>query len=185
MKTLVTTFTKLSPINKIKFVTLLPIMCFAALVDKLVDLGVGIFQWARYVIKNYHRETVIVLIALLIIATPITLIIHVDRTVHNFHGATTAQAKKYVYTNCHEMTNTFIVAEDGCVRGYVRADDNNIDKLMVVIAEYNFSDEDLLIGWLSEFKKGDYSNAVSFHNYCWEMLDGEIGYAVALKGKYK
>ena len=185
MKTLVTTFRKLSNPNKIKFVALLPIMCLANLIDKLLDLGISIFQWARYVIKNYHREIVIVLIALLIIATPITLIIHVDRTVHNFNGYTKAQAEKYVYTNCHEMANNFIVADDGQVRGYVRADSKNIDKLMVVIAEYNFSDEDLLISWLSEFKKGDYSNAVDFHNYCWEELDGEVGYAVALKRKYK
>lgn len=185
MKTLVTTFKRLTPERRIKFVVLLPVMCLATLIDKVIDLSIVLYRWLTFIITEHWRELLVVAAAILIIATPITIIIHVDQTVPVYKGKTYAQAEKYVYVNCHEMANNFIVAEDNNVRGYVRADDTNIDRIIAVIAENDIRNGEQLITWLSEFRNGDYSNAVRFHNYCWEGLDGEIGYAVDLRAKYK
>lgn len=185
MNNLSTTFKKLSPANKIKFVVRLPFLCLITVIDGAVDLLAIVYDWTRRFLYRRWKEVIVVTLAIVVIAIPITVAIHVDQTVHTFKGATKAQAEKYVYTNCHEMANNFIIAEDKNVRGYVRADERNIDRLISVISQYRFSDRDLLISWLVEFKNGDYSNAVDFHNYCWEELDGEIGYATALKKQYR
>lgn len=185
MKTLVTTFKRLTPERRIKFVVLLPVMCLATLIDKVLDLSIVLFSWLRFVVTHHWRDILVVIAAVTIIATPIAVVTHIDQTVPVYMGGTYAQAETYVYINCHEMANNFIVAEDGNVRGYVRADDKNIDRLVAVIAENKISNGEQLITWLSEFRNGDYSNAVEFHNYCWNGLDGEVGYSVDLRTKYK
>ena len=185
MKTLLNTFNSLNLSGKIKFIVLFPTFCVAELLANLVDLSLNAVNAVRYLFKNCRRQVFIFLIIFLVVCSPITLFLHIDRTVPEFNGCTNFQAHRFVYRNCHEMANNFIVAEDGNVRGRVRADRKNIDTLMAVIAQYDFKDEDLLITWLAEFKKGDYSNAVYFHNYCWEELDGEVGYAVAIRRRYR
>lgn len=185
MNKLSTHFRRLSSLNKIKFIVLLPVLCFAMILDNIIDLLAYLFAWATNFFKERWQELLVVTSFVLAIVVPVLLCIHLLETVPNFKGRTQMQAEKYVYTNCHEMANNFIVAEDGDVRGYVRADDRNIDRIIAVIAEYRFEDDDLLIDWLTDFKDGDYSDAVNFHNHCWKKLDGEVGYAVDLRKKYK
>lgn len=185
MKTLVHTFNHLTPSRRIKFVIFLPVLCFAAVLDKVIDLAIMLVRWTSYFLANYWKDLLVILAAVAIIGAPIVTIVSIDQTVPVYRGKTYAQAEKYVYVNCHEMTNNFIVAEDGNIKGYVRADNTNIDRLIAVIAENNIANGDTLIQWLSEFRNGDYSNAVQFHNYCWNNLDGEVGYAVDLRDRYK
>lgn len=171
--------------TKVKFVVLLPIMCLASVVGNFIDVSAYILRWMSNFIKWNWKQLIILAVTAAIVATPIVSVIRFDQTVPRFKGETKAQAERYVYFNCHEMANNFIVAADGSVRGYVRADADNIDRIIAIVVEYGLSDEDKLIDWLLDFKNGDYSDAVAFHNYCWEKLDGEIGFASDLKNRYK
>lgn len=109
----------------------------------------------------------------------------VDETVPEFKGKFNYEAENYVYYYCHQMTNNFIKAEDNKIRGFVRADKKNIDRILKVLDEYSLENEDNLRNWLRSFENGDYHDAVNFHNYCWRQLDGEVGWAVDLKNRYK
>ncbi len=174
-------FKKLSPINKARFIIFSPLLILARVVDILIDIGAFVY-W--FVIR-WYREFLAITIVLLIIIVPTSIATYIDETVPTYKGTTKYTAEMYIYTNCHEMCNNFIVAEDGRVRGFVRADDNNIDKILTVIALYDIRDEDDIIKCLNEFRNGNYNSAVRLHNYCWMKLDGEVGYAIGLKDKYK
>ena len=133
----------------------------------------------------WWKEIVSVVVIVTCIVLPIYLATYIEETVPKFDGKYKYQAEAYVYTNCHEMANNFIVAEDNKVRGFVRADDKNIDRILAVIMEYELDDSEQLKTWLLELKNGNYSNAVAFHNYCWLELDGDVGWAIKLKDKFK
>lgn len=178
-------FKRLSTKDKIKFVMFLPIVSLAAILDSAIDISAFILRWVFNFVRWNWRALLIVTATVAIVALPIMTIVHIDQTVHTFDGKSALQAEQYVYRNCHEMANNFIVAEDGNVRGFVRADERNIDRLIATIVEYDVQDDDMLIGWLTSFKNGDYSDAVAFHNYCWNEIGGEVGYAVSLRDRYK
>lgn len=178
-------FKRLSVKDKVKFVLFLPLACLAIVLDSFVDTLAYIIRWVFNFFKWNWKEMTVLLVTVAIVAAPIMGVIHVTQTVHRFRGDDMSDAQRYVYQNCHEMANNFIVAEDGNIRGFVRADDDNIDRIVSVIVEYNLDDKDALIDWLMSFKEGDYSDAVNFHNYCWEELGGEIGFAVELRSKYR
>ena len=132
-----------------------------------------------------RKQVGYIAVAVICIMTGSFIVGYSEGTVCRFKGNSKLSAEKYVYTNCHQMANGFIVAQDGRVRGVVRADDTNIDRIIAVITEYDIDETGKLITWLIEFKNKDYSNAVNFHNYCWNMLDGEVGWAVELKEQYR
>ena len=185
MKKLQKHFNTYTTATKVKFVIVLPVLCLASVLGNLIDVLGYIIRWMWNFVRWNWKQLTVIAIAAVIVATPILTIIHIDQTVPRFRGESKEQAMTYVYTNCHEMTNNFIVAVDGSVRGHVRADDDNIDRILAIVVEYGFSDQSMLIEWLLQFKAGNYSEAVRFHNYCWEKLDGEIGYAEDLKNRYK
>lgn len=152
--------------------------------DAVDDLMIVLPQIVAYIKTNWRKLVRIAgLVAVIVLLVGGTY--RFDRTVPQFDGVTRYEAEMYVYRNCHWMTNNFIIAEDGKVDGKVFANDTNINRLMAVISEYHIAEHDMLIDWLSEFRKGDYSNAVEFHNYCWELLHGEVGYAENLKRRYR
>lgn len=185
MRKLRKNFKRLSIKDRLKFVMFLPLLCSMAIIDSGIDVLTFIVRWLVNFIKWNWRHIVVVTVAVIVVAIPIQTIVHIDQTVPKFRGHSDESAERYVYFNCHEMTNRFIVAEDGNIRGYVRADDNNIDRIISVIVEHDMNDQDILISWLMSFKDGDYSDAVAFHNYCWEELGGEVGYAIGLRDRYK
>lgn len=167
MNNLLTHFKRLSTLDKLKVIGLLPLAYLETLLTK------------------FWENTKIVMTVLIALLITVFIAIYVDKTVPVFNGASKTEIQNYVYHNCHEMANNFIVAKDGRIRGYVRADDRNIDRIVAVITKYTFEDGDRLIEWLTDFRNGDYSDAVDFHNYCWKKLDGEIGYAVDIRNRYK
>lgn len=174
-------FKKLSSIDKARFIIFFPLLILAGVLDTLIDIGAFVY-W--FVIR-WYRELLAITVVLLIIIVPTSIAVYIEETVPTFKGKTEYAAQMYVYTNCHEMCNNFIVAEDGRVRGFVRADDGNIDKILAVIARFDVKDKDDIIECLNEFRNSDYHSAVWLHNYCWTNLDGKVGYAVGLKEKYK
>lgn len=179
------TFKKLSPVNKCKFVLLLPIVCLATLVDKAIDLAEMIIRWTAHLVRWHWRELIVVAIAVACIVIPVVACVYIDQTVPRFRGNTVTQAEHYVYTNCHEMANNYIVAEDGAIRGLVRADERNIERIVSVVVEYDIPNKDILLQWLMEFKNGNFTHADAFHNHCWFYLDGEVGFAIDVKDRYK
>ena len=181
MKKLFNTFAKIPLRNKVKMVVLFPFILVLAMLEELADLILWLLD---VLVENvYYRWKEIVGITFLGIAFVVACIciIHWNMTVPTFRGNSVAEAEKYVYKYSHEMSNNYIEAEDGRVRGYVRADDENIKKLIEVIETYRIKDGNQLKSWLLEFKDDDYSNAVEFHNYCWTKLDGEVGWAIKLR----
>lgn len=131
--------------------------------------------------KNIVR--IVITVAVIVVA--VIIFCQVDETVPEFTGRFEYEAENYVYYYCHRMANNFIEAEDNQIRGYVRADKKNIARILDVLDKYSFQHEDNLRNWLRSFENGDYHDAVNFHNYCWKQLDGEVGWAVDLKNRYK
>ena len=167
--------------DKVACILIAPFAVAAGIISGTVNVVADVIVF----IRKYWAIIARLLVAVLLVAACIFAYIRFDRTVPKFDGGTDPVARGYVYSNCHKMANNFIVAEDGEVKGYVRADDNNIDRIIAVVMEYEFHDRDQLVTWLIELKNGNYSNAVEFHNYCWEKLDGKIGFAVELKSRYR
>lgn len=174
-------FKKLSPINKARFVIFFPLLILAGILDTLIAIGAFVYWF----VIQWYRELLAITVVLLILIIPSSIAVYIEETVPTFKGKTEYAAQMYVYTNCYEMCNNFIVAEDGRVRGIVRADNGNIDKILAVIARFDVKGKDDIIECLTEFRNGDYHSAVWLHNYCWTNLDGEVGYAIGLKEKYK
>lgn len=170
MNTLLRTLKRHPLLKKLAMISMLPLIYASFAFHRIKDFMT--INW---------KPVLSIVCTVLIINLPIAVFVHTERTVPTFKGDTYSEAKLFVYENCHEMANNFIVAEDNRVLGYVRADKRNIDRIIAVIVEYEFDDSDKLIKWLLAFKNGDYSSAVSFHNYCWRKLGGEVGYAVGLK----
>lgn len=174
-------FTHLSTIQKFEFILVSPILIVLLCLNVLLLIGT---KFSDYMLPRL-KQVMTILLIVAVLAIPIIGCTHWEGTVPEFRGIGEHSAEMYVYHNCHWMANNFIIAEDGQVYGYVRADEKNINRILSVLAEYDLDNEDKLIAWLTEFKNKDYSNAVDFHNYCWNMLNGNTGYAVDLKNKYK
>lgn len=79
----------------------------------------------------------------------------------------------------HEMTHTKVEAE---VRNrYVEITTDRVDALISAIGKTDWKDKDYLLENLNKWKSYDYSNSVDVHNYIWQLEDGEIGKATALR----
>lgn len=178
-------FKKLSTKERIRFICVFPFVLIAGVCEEITDILTKLIDVCYPIIKNHWKSILIYSTILLTGALIIFGTTYIDETVPDFRGSTKSDAEYYVYKNCHEMTNRYIVAEDGMRRGYVRADDKNIDKIVEVAVEYSLEDNILIINWLNEFSMGDYSNAVYFHNHCWVRLDGEVGFAEKLRRAYR
>lgn len=178
-------FKELSTKERIRFICTFPFLIMAALNETIAEVITDIIDIIYPRIKNRWKSILIYSATLLALVLIIFGTTYIDETVPDFRGSTKADAEYYVYKNCHEMTNRYIVAEDGRRRGYVRADDKNIDKIVDVAVRYSLDDNILLINWLNEFSMENYSNAVIFHNYCWVQLDGEVGFAEKLRREYR
>lgn len=124
-------------------------------------------------------------VAIVVIVFIVLIYFQIDETVPKFKGTMKYEAETYVYSYCHQMANNFIEAEDGKVRGFVRADKKNIDRILDVLNQYSLDDDKQIRQWLREFENGKYQNAVRFHNHCWNQLDGEVGWAIDLQDEYK
>lgn len=174
-------FKKLSSINKARFVIFFPLRILAGVVDTLMDIGAFVYKFVPQQCRKFLAISAVLLMPITVVST----IGYFDETIKTYEGRTESDAEMYVWMNCHEMCNNFIVAKDGRVRGFVRADKENIDKILSVLDQYDIEDEDKIIECLNEFRNGDYHSAVWLHNYCWTKLDGKVGYAVGLKDKYR
>ena len=86
-----------------------------------------------------------------------------------------------VYDVMHEMINTKIEAEDGLVWGEIEITPQQCDRVIKLINDGSYGDEERLLKMLNMWKKGDFSDAVAQHNYLWEILDGTVGKAKNLK----
>lgn len=178
---ILSTLNKVLTVENVKSAAALPLYGVAKLVDTLIDFSVKVLKNIR---KDFVGVGSIIATALCLVLVA-SVCVTVETTVPVFRGATKSEAEMFVYTNCHKMSNNFIVAEDGKVRGFVDAGDKNIDRILSVLAQYDIEEKDTIIDILSEFKRGDYRGALWLHNHCWEHLNGEKGYAIDLKPRYK
>ena len=181
MRKLLRRFKKLSLIEKTRFISFFPLLIIAYIFDKLIDIGAFVYWY----VTQQSREFLATVAIILIIVVPASIMGYFDETVPTYKGTAIYTAERYVYTNCHEMCNNFIISEDGKVRGFVRSDEENIDKIVSVVAQYDIDNGYKIIECLNEFRNDDYHSAVWLHNYCWTKLGGEVGYAIGLKDKYK
>ncbi|MGL5327956.1 MAG: DUF6241 domain-containing protein, partial [Peptostreptococcaceae bacterium] len=93
--------------------------------------------------------------------------------------------KKETILLIHHMSNTLIIAKDNNAKhGFESVNPGNI-KIAIEAVRSHMKDEKL-IKMLDRWNQGDFYNATIVHNYVWSMLNGEIGYAVAIdEGKVK
>lgn len=76
------------------------------------------------------------------------------------------------YDFVHQMSNNLIVASDGMVWGNKDVTLKNIDLGIEML-----SNDQYIVDELAKWKEGDFDNAAEVHNYCWRILEGNIGKA--------
>ena len=86
-----------------------------------------------------------------------------------------------IINEIHDMANTYIVADE--IRNKQVMTQDRIDFL---IEELNSTEEPTpntphLISILTRWKQGEFCVLASDHNYAWELLNGQIGYATDVK----
>lgn len=174
MRKLFKNFKNLSTKQKIKLIISLPIILVAWFIDGLYEVG-------ELIRKNLKLTIAI----LALVGIPMMAGYIMYETVPQYRGDNLKDAELYVYTNVHKMSNRFIVAEDGKIRGTKIADDSNIDKILSVLAYNKVDGRDYLIKSLVNYRNKNYKDAVKVHNFCWKKLKGKVGYAKDLKSRYK
>ena len=184
MKALFRNFKTYSPRKKIKFIVLFPVLVVAWLLDLLVEFGTFALTCMRDFIASKWKILLYcfgfgIMLGLLVFN------VYRDGTVPEFEGNYQYEAECYVHYYGHQIANNFIVAVDGKVRGFKRPDSSNIARIVSVLDEYDIDREEDILIWLEQIQNQDYSNMVEFHNYCWEQLDGEVGYAEELANDYR
>ena len=178
MRKLLRRFKKFLTLDTLKLTIFFLLLIGVRIVDVLTNISAFAY---KFVIPRYRELTIL----LLVIISPAAIVGYVNETVPTYKGGTQYSAEMYIYTNCHEMSNNFIVAEDKKIHGFVRADKKNIDKILAVLAQYDVENRDEIVSCLQEFRNQDYHSAVWLHNLCWAELDGKVGYAIGLKDRYK
>ena len=178
MKKLLKRFKKFLTLDTVRFIIFFLLLIGVRIVDALTDISAFV---RKFVIPQYRALTIL----LLVIISPVATVGYINETVPTYKGGTQYSAEMYIYTNCHEMSNNFIVAEDKKIRGFVRADKQNIDKILAVLAQYDVENREEIVICLQEFRNQDYHSAVWLHNLCWAELGGKVGYATGLKDRYR
>ena len=84
-----------------------------------------------------------------------------------------------VYSELHKMANTKILADE--IWGETNINEEGVNALILEITNSNYSDKDILLDMLNNWKKSDFSHAVEEHNYLWNKLDGTVGEAYGLR----
>ena len=178
MRKLLRRFKKFLTLDTLKLTIFFLLLIGVRIVDVLTNISAFAY---KFVIPRYRELTIL----LLVIISPAAIVGYINETVPTYKGGTQYSAEMYIYTNCHEMSNNFIVAEDKKIHGFVRADKKNIDKILAVLAQYDVENRDEIVSCLQEFRNQDYHSAAWLHNLCWAELDGKVGYAIGLKDRYK
>ena len=178
MKKLLKRFKKFLTLDTVRFIIFFLLLIGVRIVDALTDISAFV---RKFVIPQYRALTIL----LLVIISPVATVGYINETVPTYKGGKQYSAEMYIYTNCHEMSNNFIVAEDKKIHGFVRADKKNIDKILAVLAQYDVENRDEIVSCLQEFRNQDYHSAVWLHNLCWAELGGKVGYATGLKDRYR
>lgn len=76
------------------------------------------------------------------------------------------------YDFVHQMSNNLIVASDGMVWGNQDVTLKNIDLGIEMLKE-----DPYIVEELNKWKEGNFKNSADVHNYCWRILEGNIGKA--------
>ena len=79
------------------------------------------------------------------------------------------------YDFVHQMSNNLIVASDGIIWGNQDVTLENIDLGIKMLKNDSYIVEEL-----NKWKKGEFKNSAEVHNYCWRILEGNIGKAKGL-----
>ena len=86
-----------------------------------------------------------------------------------------------IYKELHSMANTEIVADE--IWGEIEITDEKVDALITEISDSSFTDKDILLEMLNNWKKRNFTNAVEEHNYLWDQLGGTVGEAYGLRDR--
>ncbi|SDO83050.1 DUF6241 domain-containing protein [Clostridium gasigenes] len=81
------------------------------------------------------------------------------------------------YDFVHQMSNNLIVSSDGVKWGEQAVTLENIDLGIEMLKNDSY-----IVSELNRWKKGEFKNSVEVHNYCWRILEGNVGKA---KGLYQ
>lgn len=98
-------------------------------------------------------------------------------------GTVKTNVEYNIYDTMHRMANTKIEAIDGQVWGEIEITPELCNELIEKVNKSGFDDSEKqkLIGILTRWKNGDFSNCVEEHNYVWKKLGGSVGRAIRLK----
>ncbi|MGL5315164.1 MAG: DUF6241 domain-containing protein [Peptostreptococcaceae bacterium] len=81
----------------------------------------------------------------------------------------------------HRMSNSIIKAKDNRKYGQIEITPENID---IAISSLDLvgdsSTRSYIKDQLNKWKDGDFDNAVTIHNFVWDILEGEVGKAIAV-----
>lgn len=78
----------------------------------------------------------------------------------------------------HYMTHQKVYAATKW--GAIQMTDENINKMLAILDETDYEDEEYYRDVLTEWKNGDFSNAVEVHNRIYRERDGNTGFATDL-----
>lgn len=79
------------------------------------------------------------------------------------------------YDFVHQMSNNLIVSSDGVKWGEQAVTLENIDLGIKMLKNDSY-----IVSELNKWKKGEFKNSVEVHNYCWRILEGNVGKAKGL-----
>ena len=81
----------------------------------------------------------------------------------------------------HRMSNSVIKAKDNRKYGKIEITPDHIDIAISCLSLVNDeSTRSFIEGQLMEWKEGNFDNAVMIHNFVWDILNGEVGKAIAV-----
>lgn len=79
----------------------------------------------------------------------------------------------------HCLSNDLIIAQNGNAKwGVKEVTPENINIAIKSVREYMYNS--FLIEMLNKWAEGNFDNATIVHNYIWNILEGNVGYAVAI-----
>lgn len=81
----------------------------------------------------------------------------------------------------HRMSNSIIKAKDNRKYGQLEITPENIDIAISSLELVgDLSTRSYIEDQLNKWKEGDFDNAVTVHNFVWDILEGEVGKAIAV-----
>lgn len=80
----------------------------------------------------------------------------------------------------HHMTHQKVKSKDGKKWGALQVTPDRVERLIEIVEANDYQHEDFYLETLKEWEAGNFENAVTVHNYIWNVKNGTIGEAERL-----